>query len=41
MIRILWFDDDGQMRTDLTPEDLREILARETGTLWVDLAGAP
>jgi magnesium transporter len=41
MIRLVYCATDGQVRTDLKPEEIGAALQQPDGLLWVDLAGEP
>lgn len=41
MFRSLYRTPEGNLRTDLKPEDLQAALTTEGGLLWVDLSGEP
>ncbi len=40
-MRILYWDETGELRTDLSAPQLLALLQREQGALWVDFAGDP
>ncbi len=41
MIRILYFQPDGQISTQLSPDDIQTVLDKPEGVLWVDFLGDP